>query len=691
MFGRQAGQGGDGRLELAVVLILVGGQQVVPGGGRRVGRPGGVQLALDQPGEFGLPLLRPVLGVAGQPEFRHLFVQRGPHPQYQPLADAGVRRPLPAVRRRHQQRTFALKDVDGRLQVPGQFQQVLVEQVLVFLRLGHRLLDGRVQLDPLQEDFVQRVPQPLPRLQAEQVLYLIAFDAEHPVLGRQPEVAGAAGGGRVQQPLDGRQRVPLLPVVGGVELLPPVHQPQGDAGHRVQRLHPPAVHHRQPGDGGQVEVAHPHRPRHRRPDQIPEGRHHDERRQQCIDPGPRRQGEDLRRAGGRRFEQQFPQVRHQGDAEVQEHPDRDQHARDVRDQPAGVADHLEGGLLTGRRLTVAALVERLAAIAERAVHRHCGVQVHAAVRVHQVQVAGVGLGQVGAEVLLVGELGQRQGVRLRVAGVPEVEGVGFAVGRHGLGRPPAGGQDRVGEGRHQEGAELLVGPLAEQPDVGGRDVHAFGRVHPTNRGGGHSHILRADPGSGRVVGVARPGRPGLAVQVVGQHLDIDRQFGPPDALLVGSRPPQKRRRDGHDAISGRARAVHEGQLVGAAVERHRRRPALQNLNLLLVLPLPSDPLADEQQQQPAVQQEDARPLPGEPEPQGVGGQQVGEHQPAEQLAARPGEFGPALGVQVGRQAEEDAAELDQVVEVHEHHPGPEVLVHHLPDVALLLGQGAEEH
>ena len=96
---------------------------------------------------------------------------------------------------------------------------------------------------------------------------------------------------------------------------------------------------------------------------------------------------------------------------------------------------------------------------------------------------------------------------------------------------------------------------------------------------------------------------------------------------------EQRRRDDRDPVGVRGRGVGERQLVVAGVEGVVGRPALVDLHPLLDLPAAGADLADEQQDQPDVQGPDAGPLPGQLEPQGVGGEQVDQHDEPEQPPA----------------------------------------------------------
>ena len=113
-------------------------------------------------------------------------------------------------------------------------------------------------------------------------------------------------------------------------------------------------------------------------------------------------------------------------------PTADQHARDVRDEPARVLHHLQDG--EGVALAEAGLVEGLAVVAHGLVHGDEDVAGLPGAGIGEVHQAGEVLRDLGAGVLVVAELLQRHRVGQVLAPVAHGELVGAPLVGEGLGR-----------------------------------------------------------------------------------------------------------------------------------------------------------------------------------------------------------------------------------------------------------------
>lgn len=300
------------------------------------------------------------------------------------------------------------------------------------------------------------------------------------------------------------------------------------------------------------------------------------------------------------------------DGEAERHGD----AGDVGEEPARVADDLEdrGGVVVFET----GLVEREARVTERVVHEDEDLAIIDAVRGGEADAAGEVFGDVGAGVAVVREFQQRERERQIVAGEAERDGVAAAGVLEALWF-----EEERGDEIRAEGA---VG--ADEIDEGGRHVALVLFVGDGLRG---SDELRAGAGGGvRRRGVrigAAEMEGGIGIEVADG--DAEREGGVLGGPVFGEDGFGDRGNAAGVGIGG----VDDGEFDGAVALGVVFRFVVGDAQVVFVLKETGEKFAEEENDEAAVDEVDAGLAPREFETEEMGGDEIGEQESAEGVAA----------------------------------------------------------
>ena len=521
-----------------------------------------------------------------------------------------TKRPLHPVERRlslqirsfrqaHQR--FVQSELAFKLQrlafLDGQVASSLLASLVGLLTEQHEpaFAERFVLLVRLLDDFRHRVPEALASVQIQSLQDFQIVDANDLVMLRLSRPSD-----QVHQPADrrlgARLRLAAL-LVFELERFAAGDDPQHVASVGVERFDSAIDHDRQMSDGRVVEriPLHCWRLRLAADPQRQERDHHDRH-------PTGRTVDDLRRRCGLRLASttiQEPQQRHR---KLKQHPDRHDHAGNVRNHPTAVRHHLQRRVFLALRLRVAALIKRLASVPQRIVHPDVMLEILAARFIDDANVRRVIPGRARAEIICAVHVFQLDRVRLVIAAEPQREVVLLVADL-----------DRLGlvlfreMHRDEVRPDLLAAVPLRQSDVRARHVHLAHRLDAGRRLERHQHARLADASRRHRDRRAVLHRTSTSVLVVFQHLDVERQQFVRD-LVFADAAGQPCIGDDDVRFGIRAGGLDDRQLGRADVAGVVRRLTFFERNLSFDCHQADKQLAEHHQPDAGVQQHDAGAL-----------------------------------------------------------------------------------